>query len=435
MMRPCGSGVRFEGLAEGERQFLVRALDRRGNPGPVVYWTWKANAGPPETTLTAAPPLQDRQTVTRFELHTTERSRFACTLDGVPLVISFAPCGPVVTVSVGPGEHVFTAQAIDLLGGADPTPVVYRWTVDLDAPDTRIDAGPPPTTAARSADLSFSSTDPAAGFECRTDGAAWTSCTSPHHIDGVVAGVHDFQVRAVDPAGNRDAAGAARVWRVEEPSVPGVRPAAAPHHLDRSSAAPGRRATYGAPAAADPQRRRPAGHCPSLRQLSAWLARIHARKEPARLPAPGDRRRRRHHIRASRPPAAPAAHGHAALQRRLSRARDAVRHGPLDRAALRAIPYRILRRAPALARAVPSCHRPDLTFGGGPGHRVTSVADAYGSRLACPCRAHRRCGGRRACPFGRSGAPPSRQRGGTPDPATSQQPEVTRDLESGEWVP
>ena len=221
LMRPCGSGVHFEGLAEGERLFLVRALDRRGNPGPVVYWTWKANASPPETTLTAAPPLQDRQTVTRFELHATEPSRFACTLDGVPIVISFAPCGPVVTVSVGPGEHVFTAQAIDHLGAADPTPVVYRWSVDLDAPDTRIDAGPPPTTAARSAALSFSSSDPAAGFECRTDGAAWASCSSPHHLDGVAAGVHDFQVRAVDPAGNRDASGAARVWRVEEPSAPG----------------------------------------------------------------------------------------------------------------------------------------------------------------------------------------------------------------------
>ena len=215
-MSPCQPGIHYQGLPEGQRVFHVRALDRRGNSGPLTQWNWVANARPPQTTLSAAPPAQDRETVARFELVADEPARFECSLDGVP-----RGCGPAVTVSVGPGEHSFTAQAIDFLGAPDPSPVVHSWNVDLDAPDTRIDAGPPPTTTAPSAELSFSSSDPTAGFECRRDGGAWAPCGSPAHLDGLAPGVHDFQVRAVDAAGNIDAAGAERLWRVEEPPAPG----------------------------------------------------------------------------------------------------------------------------------------------------------------------------------------------------------------------
>jgi hypothetical protein len=51
-------------------------------------------------------------------------------------------------------------------------------------------------------------------FECRLDGGAWAACASPETVTGLVPGAHVFEVRAVDPAGNADAAPAAYAWTV-----------------------------------------------------------------------------------------------------------------------------------------------------------------------------------------------------------------------------
>ena len=52
--------------------------------------------------------------------------------------------------------------------------------------------------AGSSATISFSSSDPTAGFECQLDAGAWSACTSPRTYSGVGPGAHVFQVRAVN---------------------------------------------------------------------------------------------------------------------------------------------------------------------------------------------------------------------------------------------
>lgn len=66
--------------------------------------------------------------------------------------------------------------------------------------------GPPVSTATivgrtitgSTTSISFTSTDPTAGFECQLDGGSWSSCTSPKIYTGVGAGSHEFKVRAVN---------------------------------------------------------------------------------------------------------------------------------------------------------------------------------------------------------------------------------------------
>ena len=91
--------------------------------------------------------------------------------------------------------------------------LVRTDTPDL-PPDTAIDSGPSGTVDDASAQFGFSSSD-AAGFECSLDGGAFAACSSPQSYTGLGNGAHDFQVRAVDAAGNRDYTPAQRAWTVD----------------------------------------------------------------------------------------------------------------------------------------------------------------------------------------------------------------------------
>lgn len=57
-----------------------------------------------------------------------------------------------------------------------------------------------------------------AGFECRLDSSAFSSCTSPKTYSGLAAGDHTFQVRAIDSLGNNDPTPATFKWKVLTPA-------------------------------------------------------------------------------------------------------------------------------------------------------------------------------------------------------------------------
>jgi hypothetical protein len=88
-------------------------------------------------------------------------------------------------------------------------------TVDNVAPETTIDAGPSGLSASTLASFSFTASEPGSTFECKLDGGAWQSCTSPRALAGLSQGSHTFRVRATDPAGNTDASEAVRGWTVD----------------------------------------------------------------------------------------------------------------------------------------------------------------------------------------------------------------------------
>lgn len=97
--------------------------------------------------------------------------------------------------------------------------------LDTTPPETTIDSGPSGTTnSGASATLAFSSTETGSMFECKLDGAAFASCTSPKSYTGLSEGSHTFEVKATDAAGNADATPASRTWIVDTvaPGAPAI---------------------------------------------------------------------------------------------------------------------------------------------------------------------------------------------------------------------
>src|SRR5207237_7695739 len=71
--------------------------------------------------------------------------------------------------------------------------------------------------------FAFSSDQSPVTFQCRLDGSAWTTCTSPDTLaPAVAAGSHTFDVRAKNQAGNIDPSAASFTWPGDHtsPTVP-----------------------------------------------------------------------------------------------------------------------------------------------------------------------------------------------------------------------
>jgi hypothetical protein len=99
---------------------------------------------------------------------------------------------------------------------------------DIAAPDTSVTSvmdgngtpfGNGSATLSNVATVAFAGTDnvAVAFFECRLDGASFTSCSSPSTRSALAIGRHDFEVRAVDTSNNRDGTPALYTWSVDSP--------------------------------------------------------------------------------------------------------------------------------------------------------------------------------------------------------------------------
>jgi hypothetical protein len=85
---------------------------------------------------------------------------------------------------------------------------------DTTAPQTTIDKGPAALTTSTKAAFSFSSSESNSSFECKLDTGSWAVCTTPKSYFGLAIGVHQFSVRAIDPAKNVDSTPATQSWTI-----------------------------------------------------------------------------------------------------------------------------------------------------------------------------------------------------------------------------
>jgi hypothetical protein len=200
----------------------VRAIDAAGNidPSPASF-TWTVDTTPPDTTITAGPSGSTSQTAASFSFTSTKvGSTFQCRLDLGPTT---SCTSPATYTGLADGSHTFTVTATDSVGNVDPTPASRTWTVDTVAPDTSITSHPVDPSNTQSPSFSFSATE-SATFQCRVDGGAFGSCSSPYSASSLTEGSHTFSVRATDAAGNTDPTPASFTWTVDvtPPSSPSV---------------------------------------------------------------------------------------------------------------------------------------------------------------------------------------------------------------------
>lgn len=112
--------------------------------------------------------------------------------------------------------------SLRLVGFPSCTSDEVSWTArtsvpppDKTAPQTKIKSGPSGHTNSKKATFKFSSNESGSKFQCKLDGKAWSSCSSPKTYKNLKAGKHTFKVRARDKAGNTDQSPAKRSWNVE----------------------------------------------------------------------------------------------------------------------------------------------------------------------------------------------------------------------------
>ena len=210
----CTSPATYNGLTEGAKTFEVRATDPAGNQDATpASRNWTVDTIAPDTTIDSGPTGTVNSTLAQFSFSSNEGSAtFQCRLDGA----AYAPCiSPVNYGGLSQGQHTFDVRAVDAANNTDATPASRTWTADSIAPETTINSGPTGSLANTSATFNFSSNEVSSSFQCQIDGGGFSSCTSPVSYNSLSQGPHNFQVRAIDLAGNTDATPAVRSWTVD----------------------------------------------------------------------------------------------------------------------------------------------------------------------------------------------------------------------------
>jgi hypothetical protein len=124
----CTSPKRYQGLAESEHTFSVRATDPAGNDDltPATR-TWTVDGIAPETTITSAPPATTSAADATISFGANETgTTFECKLGAA----DYEPCtSPVNLQDLKDGTYTFTVRSIDPAGNLDATPASHTWTV------------------------------------------------------------------------------------------------------------------------------------------------------------------------------------------------------------------------------------------------------------------------------------------------------------------
>jgi hypothetical protein len=216
----CSSPTLYPSLADGNYWFQVAVRDPAGNWGMGLIYRWTVDRTPPVLSFEVAPSGFTRFDSPVFDLAFSEplaNLEFECQIDGG----GFSPCeqrsivGPLIE-----GTHTFQAKATDRAGN-NSNLLSRTFTVDITRPDTTMNTWPAGTqmrpSALTSASFTFSSDEPGSTFECRIDDEVWSTaaCLAPKVYTGLADGRHQFWVRAVDPAGNRDGTAATKAWWVK----------------------------------------------------------------------------------------------------------------------------------------------------------------------------------------------------------------------------
>src|SRR6266511_2788387 len=193
--------------------FRATATDAAGNASPCsAAFTYVEDSTAPDTTIDSGPSGATNDSTPTFAFSSSEASAsFECKLDGG----SFASCSsPSTTGALTDGAHTFSVRATDQIGNTDASPASRTFTVDTQAPQTKLLKHPPKETTNRTATFKFKSSETRSTFKCKLDRKPFKPCVSPKRYRRMKPGKHVFKVRATDSAGNADRTAAKWSWTI-----------------------------------------------------------------------------------------------------------------------------------------------------------------------------------------------------------------------------
>jgi gliding motility-associated-like protein len=218
-------------LPDGEHTITVRAKNQAGTTDPTpAQHTWVIDTKAPAAPVVKAPADGARLNNAKPTIAGTAEagSMVTVTLDG-------AVFGKVTATANGEwnlapasalkeGTHQVTAKASDKAGNTGPASSTVTFTIDTEAPDTKIISGPDALTNEKSATFDFGSTKQNVSYAASVDGASFASVSDPYTITSLTDGEHRLEVRATDETGNTDPTPAIYTWTVDTkaPAAPVV---------------------------------------------------------------------------------------------------------------------------------------------------------------------------------------------------------------------
>lgn len=199
-------------------------------PSPVSYATVPSSMSctpvspPPTAVIDTKPAKATMDTAAAFSFHSNPAGAgFECRLDSE----AFADCDSGSATYAGPlseKSHTFQVRASNANGTGSAAS--YTWTVDLTPPSASITSHPVDPSPGASASFKYSSNESGSKFECRLAPveATFSACdTQPKTYSGLDDGEYEFEVRAIDPAGNVQPSPTVFPWTVDS-TIPDTTP-------------------------------------------------------------------------------------------------------------------------------------------------------------------------------------------------------------------
>jgi hypothetical protein len=215
----CTSPKTYNSLVQGSYTFAVRSIDNNSNLSAVTSYAWVIDTTLPVLALTQTPATVTNSQTAQFQFSATDSGggdvdTYSCQIDGG----GYSDCSsPRDLSALAQGSHTFDVKVKDTAGNSS-TVQSYSWVVDLTAPTLTLLTTPNSLTNATSAAFTFSSADSGggsvAGYYCSLDNATAVSCVSGVSYSSLAGGVHEFEVYAVDTAGNSSAV-ASFSWTID----------------------------------------------------------------------------------------------------------------------------------------------------------------------------------------------------------------------------
>jgi hypothetical protein len=204
-------------LGDGAYTFRVRATDAAGNSAEATR-SFQVDATPPSVSIESGPSGITNNQQPTFTFSGTDEVgpvSFLCSIDTG--AAGFGGCsGPgnsdKPASPLAFGSYTFRVRGTD---GAGNTATATRSFTVKGPPETTITKGPKKTRKVRPK-FKFTSSDPAATFECKLDKGPFARCASPFRTPKLRPGKHKLKVRAVSDFGT-DGTPAVRKFRILPP--------------------------------------------------------------------------------------------------------------------------------------------------------------------------------------------------------------------------
>lgn len=200
----CQSALSVNVTGDGTKSVAVKVTDKAGNSGSYRY-AWLLDQTPPTVVINSAPAKKTKLATADFAFTGADSGSGVAQYFCRKAQDAFAPCDRTAKYTgMTEGNYTFEVYAVDKAGNKSVV-ANAAWSVVMRAPSLAFTKTPDAITNDANAAFEFAGTDPAqpvVRFECALDGAGFAACASPRALSGLAQGVHKFEVRGFDEAGN-----------------------------------------------------------------------------------------------------------------------------------------------------------------------------------------------------------------------------------------